>query len=65
MNPAERELLDKLDKLVTDSSGEELKKIQEIDLRTQMDGQSFYDAYVNSSTLTNQSIKQESRDYKK
>ena len=65
MNPAERKLLDKLDKLVTESSGEELKKIQEIDLRTQMDGQSFYDAYVNSSILTNQSIKQESRDHKK
>ncbi len=65
MNLAERKLLDKLDKLVTDSSGEELKKIQEIDLRTQMDGQSFYDAYVNSSILTNQSIKQESRDHKK
>ena len=65
MNSAERKLLDKLDKLVTESSGEELKKIQEIDLRTQMDGQFFYDAYVNSSTLTNQSIKQESRDYKK
>ncbi len=65
MNSAERKLLDKLDKLVTESSGEELKKIQEIDLRTQMDGQSFYDAYVNSPNLTNQSIKQESRDYKK
>ncbi len=65
MNSAERKLLDKLDKLVTDSSGEELKKIQEIDLRTQMDGQSFYDAYVNSSILANQSIKQESRDHKK
>ena len=65
MNSAERKLLDKLDKLVTESSGEELKKIQEIDLRTQMDGQSFYDAYVNSSILTNQSIKQESRDHKK
>ena len=65
MNPAERKLLDKLDKLVIESSGEKLKKIQEIDLRTQMDGQSFYDAYVNYSTLTNQSIKQESRDYKK
>ncbi len=63
MNPAERKLLDKLDKLVTESSGEELKKIQEIDLRTQKDGQSFYDAYVNSSTLQNQSIKQKSRDH--
>ncbi len=65
MNPSERKLFDKLDKLVIESSGDELKKIQEIDLLSQMDGKSFYDAYVNSSTLTNQSIKQKSRDHKK
>ena len=65
MNPTERKLLDKLDKLVTESSGEDLKKIQEIDLLTQMDGKSFFDSYGNSSTLENQSIKQESREYKK
>jgi hypothetical protein len=65
MNPAERKLLDKLDNLVTKSSGEELKKIQEIDLLTQMDGKSFYDSYENFSTLTNQSIKQKSRHHKK
>ena len=65
MNPTERKLLDKLDKLVTESSVEDLKKIQEIDLLTQMDGKSFFDSYENSSTLENQSIKQESREYKK
>ncbi len=65
MNPAERKLLDKLDKLVIESSGEKLKKIQEIDLLTQMDGRSFYDAFANSSALANQSIKQKSRDHKK
>ena len=65
MNLAERKLLDKLDKLVTESSDEELKKIQEIDLLTQMDGRSFYDAYANSSVLASQSIKQKSRDHKK
>ncbi len=65
MNTAERKLLDKLDKLVTDVSGKEFKKIQEIDLLTQMDGKSLCDTYLNSSPLTNQSIKQESREYKK
>jgi len=65
MTPSERKLLDKLDKLVMESSGEDLKKIQEVDLLTQMDGKSFYDAYVNSSPLSNQSIKQESRELKK
>ena len=65
MTPAERKLLDKLDQLVMGSSGEELKKIQELDLLTQMDGNSFYDVYVNSTTLANQSIKQELRDFRK
>ena len=65
MTPADRKLLDKLDKLVMESSGEELKKIQEIDLLTQMDGKSFYESYVNSSPLENRSVKQESREHKK
>jgi hypothetical protein len=65
MTPSERKLLDKLDKLVMGSSGDELKKIQELDLLTQMNGKSFYDEYVNSTTLANQSIKQESRESKK
>ena len=65
MNSTERKLLDKLDKLVLESSGDELKKIQEMDLQTQMDGRSFYDEYLNSSSLVNQSIKQELRESKK
>ena len=65
MTPAERKLLDKIDNLVLGSSEEEFKKIQELDFLTQMDGKSFYDSYANSSTLENQSIKQESREYKK
>ncbi len=65
MTPTERKLLDKLDNLVLESSGEEFKKIQELDLLTKMDGKSFYDSYVDSSNLVNQSIKQESREYKK
>jgi len=60
MNSFERELLDKLDNIVLNASGDELQKIQEIDLQTQLDGVSFYDAFVNSTSLTNQSIKQES-----
>ena len=65
MNSTERKLLDKLDKLVLESSGDELKKIQEMDLQTQMGGRSFYDEYLNSSSLVNQSIRQESRESKK
>jgi len=65
MNLSERKLLDKLDKLVMDVSGKEFKKIQEIDLLTQMDGLSLCDTNLNPSPLANQSIKQESREYKK
>ena len=61
MTPAERQLLEKLDNLVLTASGDELRKIQEIDIQTQMNGLSFYDTFVNSTSLTNQSPKQESK----
>ena len=64
MTPAERQLLEKLDNLVLTASGEELCKIQEIDIQTQMNGLSFYDAFVNSTFMANQSMKQESRESK-
>jgi len=57
MTPKEREHLKKLDDLVLNASSEELKKIQEIDNRTQMEGLSLYDVYLDSSSLVNQSIK--------
>jgi len=61
MTPAERRHLQKLDDLILDASPEELKKIQEIDHQTQMDGLSFYDVYIDSSSLINQSIKKSLR----
>ncbi|MEJ2268935.1 MAG: hypothetical protein P8Y04_04075 [Desulfobulbaceae bacterium] len=64
MNKAERELLDKLDELVINASGDELKKIQELDLETQLNGNSFYEAYLDSTALVNQSIRKESNDSK-
>ena len=64
MNPSERQLLERLDNLVLTASGDELRKIQEIDIQTQMNGLSFYDAFVNSTSLVNQSIKQESQESK-
>ena len=57
MSPEERKHLQKLDDLVENASPEELKKIQEIDNQTQMEGLSFYDVYLDSSSLINQSIK--------
>lgn len=57
MTPKEREHLKKLDDLVLNASSEELKKIQEIDNQTQMEGLSFYDVYLDSTSLVNQSVK--------
>ena len=61
MSPAERRHLQKLDDLILDASPEDLKKIQEIDHQTQMEGLSFYDVYLDSSSLINQSIKKSLR----
>ena len=61
LSPAERRHLEKLDDLVLDASPEDLKKIQEIDHQTQMEGLSFYDVYLDSSSLINQSIKKSFR----
>ncbi|MBT5200902.1 MAG: hypothetical protein HOK63_05765 [Thaumarchaeota archaeon] len=62
MTPKERKDLQKLDELVLNASSEELKKIQEIDHQTQMDGLSFYDVYVDSSSLIQPSIKKNSKE---
>jgi len=62
MSPAERRHLQKLDDLVLNASPEELKKIQEIDHQTQMEGLSFYDVYLDSSSLINQRIKKSFRE---
>ncbi len=61
LSPAERRQLQKIDDLVLDASPEDLKKIQEIDHQTQMEGLSFYDVYLDSSSLINQSIKKSLR----
>jgi hypothetical protein len=57
LTPKEREHLKKLDDIVLNASSEELEKIQEIDHQTQMEGLSFYDVYLDSSSLVSQSIK--------
>ena len=57
MTPKERNHLQKLDDLVLNASPEKLTKIQEIDYQTQMEGLSFYDVYLDSSSLISQNIK--------
>jgi len=61
MTPKERKHLQKLDDLVLNATLAELTKIQEIDRQTQMDGLSFYDVYLDSSSLIYQSIKKSFR----
>jgi len=56
LTPKERKHLEKLDELVLNASLEDLKKIQEIDYQTQLEGLSFYDVYVDSSSLVSRSI---------
>ena len=51
MTPDERQRLQKLDDIILNASHEELKKLQEIDSKTQLEGLSFYDVYVDSSSL--------------
>ena len=54
MTPNERQCLQKLDDLILNASSEELKKLQEIDFNTQLEGLSFYDVYVDSRSLINE-----------
>ena len=64
MTPAERQLLEKLDNLVLTASGDKLRKIQKLDIQTQMNGLSFYDEFVNAISLVNESTNQESHEFK-
>ncbi len=61
MTPKERKHLQKLDDLVLNASPVELTKIQEIDHQTQMEGLSFCDVYLDSSSLIHQGIKKSFR----
>lgn len=61
MTPTERQNLKKLDDLILNASPEELKKIQDVDSRTQMEGISFYDVYVDYRPMVNHNIKKSSK----
>ncbi len=61
MTPSERKNLQKLDDLVLNASAEELKRLQEVDCQNQMEGLSLYEVYLDSSSLINQSVKNQSR----
>lgn len=46
MSNVEREYLKSVDDTILQASGEDLKKLQELDLQTQLHVNSFYDAYA-------------------
>ena len=50
MSAEEREYMKEIDSKILNASEETLKKLQEIDLKTQLDGMTFYDAYSNSKS---------------
>jgi len=45
MSLAERKFMKELDEMILTASEPQLKKIQELDIKTQMDGSNFYDVF--------------------
>ncbi len=45
MSLAERKFMKELDEMILNASEPQLKKIQELDIETQMDGSNFYDVF--------------------
>ncbi len=45
MTLAERKFMKELDNLILTASDSQLKKLQELDLRTQLEGSNFYDIF--------------------
>ena len=48
MSDVERDFIKSLDKKILDASHEDLKKLQELDVKTQLQELTFYDAYAKS-----------------
>ncbi len=49
MSGIERRYQKQVDEMILNATPEELKKIQEIDMNSQLSGNSFYDSYSNHS----------------
>ncbi len=53
MSLAERKFMKELDEMILNASEPQLKKIQELDIKTQLDGSNFYDVFSkNDKKLT-------------
>ncbi len=49
MSGIERKYQKSIDEMILNATPEELQKIQELDLNSQLSGNSFYDSYSNQS----------------
>ena len=49
MSDVERDFIKSVDKKILNASQEDLKKLQELDVKTQLEELTFYDAYVKSN----------------
>ena len=56
MSLAEREYMKQVDKVILSASPEDLKRIQEIDIQTQLDGTTIYDSLANSPKIQLQNL---------
>ncbi len=54
MSQVEREFIKSVDDAILNASGKSLKKLQDLDLQTQLRANSFYDAYANQRTESKQ-----------
>ena len=54
MSAEEREYMKEIDSKILNASEKTLKRLQEIDLKTQLDGMTFYDAYSNSKSTNSE-----------
>lgn len=50
MSGIERKYQKSIDELILNATPEELQKIQELDINSQLSGNSFYDSYANQNS---------------
>ena len=60
MSFQERQNMKNIDKLILNATPEELKKFQELDMTTQLEGKSFYDTCVESKVSPIQKTRKKS-----
>ena len=56
MSYSERRLMERMDKIILNADSKELSELQKIDIKTQLDGNWFYDHYVSLHLKPQQKI---------